>query len=107
MTTKTILRFSHDKETPYTIISNSCLNGNLSLKAMGLLTYMLSKPDDCPFTLAYLSCQLNKTRNSLKPVVQELEDKGHIVKKIMRDDRGLFVGVSMTVYEVPAPGDTR
>jgi hypothetical protein len=102
MTTKTILRFSHDKETPYTIINNSSLNSKLSLKAMGLLTYMLSKPDDWSFSLDCLVYQLNEGRSSIKSAMKELEDKGHIVKKQLKDSRGLFSKISITVCEVPA-----
>lgn len=100
--TTTIIRAPHDKEAPYTVISNACLTSGLSLKALGLLTYMLSKPDDWSFSLDCLVYHLNEGRSAVKSAMKELELKGHVVKKQRKDGKGLFTKLSLTVYEAPS-----
>lgn len=77
----TIIRCLHDKEHPFVLVSRGVAqNQNLSYEALGLLTYLLSKPDDWkvePETLMREGCG----RNRVYKLLNELKNAGHIIQE--------------------------
>ena len=69
--------FRVEKTKGYTVMSNHHLrNHALSLKAKGLLSQMLSLPDDWDYTLQGLA-QINKeSTDAIREAVRELERAG-------------------------------
>ena len=87
--------FRVEKNKGYTVMSNHHLrNHALSLKAKGLLSQMLSLPDDWDYTLQGLA-QINKESiDAIREAVRELERAGYI-------KRGCLRGTVYTIYEQP------
>ena len=94
--------FRVEKNKGYTVMSNHHLrNHTLSLKAKGLLSQMLSLPDDWDYTLQGLA-QINKESiDAIREAVRELERAGYIKRGRERDERGCLRGTVYTIYEQP------
>ena len=94
--------FRVEKAKGYTVMSNHHLrNHTLSLKAKGLLSQMLSLPDDWDYTLQGLA-QINKESiDAIREAVRELERAGYIKRSRERDERGCLRGTVYTIYEQP------
>ena len=94
--------FRVEKNKGYTVMSNHHLrNHTLSLKAKGLLSQMLSLPDDWDYTLQGLA-QINKESiDAIREAVRELERAGYIKRNRERDERGCLRGTVYTIYEQP------
>ena len=94
--------FRVEKNKGYTVMSNHHLrNHTLSLKAKGLLSQMLSLPDDWDYTLQGLA-QINKESiDAIREAVRELERAGYIKRCRERDERGCLRGTVYTIYEQP------
>lgn len=71
--------FKVEKTKNFTIMSNHHLqNKNLSFKAKGLLSYMLSLPLDWDYSLAGLLANSKDKITSLKSALKELKDNGYL-----------------------------
>ena len=94
--------FRVEKNKGYTVMSNHHLrNHTLSLKAKGLLSQMLSLPEDWDYTLQGLA-QINKESiDAIREAVRELERAGYIERSRERDERGCLRGTVYTIYEQP------
>ena len=94
--------FRVEKNKGYTVMSNHHLrNHTLSLKAKGLLSQMLSLPDDWDYTLQGLA-QINKESiDAIREAVRELERAGYIKRSRERDERDCLRGTVYTIYEQP------
>ena len=94
--------FRVEKTKGYTVMSNHHIrNHTLSLKAKGLLSQMLSLPDDWDYTLQGLA-QINKESiDAIREAVRELERAGYIKRSRERDERGCLRGTVYTIYEQP------
>ena len=99
--------FRVEKSKGYTVMSNHHLrNHALSLKAKGLLSQMLSLPEDWDYTLQGLA-QINKESiDAIREAVRELERAGYINRSRERDERGCLRGTVYTIYEQPHAGPT-
>lgn len=90
------------KNTNYTVMSNHHLrNRELSLKAKGLLSQMLSLPEKWDYTLQGLACINREQTDAIRQAVHELEGAGYIVRTRERDSRGRLRGAEYTIYEEP------
>lgn len=94
--------FRVDKKNNYTIMSNHHLrNHELSLKAKGLLSLMLSLPEDWDYTLKGLSLINRESVDAIRTAVWELEKAGYIVRRQERTRRGKMGEMVYTIYEQP------
>lgn len=74
---------------------------NMSLKAKGLLSQMLSLPDNWDYSIMGLT-KINKDGlDSIKGALQELEKFGYLQRKRIKDEKGKYVDVEYTIYEKP------
>ena len=96
--------FRVEKNRGYTVMSNHHLrNKDLSLKAKGLLSQMLSLPEDWDFTLKGLSLINREQIDAIRAAVRELEQAGYIVRSRERDGQGRLRGADYLIYEQPQP----
>ena len=94
--------FRVERNTGYTVMSNHHLrNKELSLKAKGLLSQMLSLPEDWDYTLAGLSYINREKIDAIREAVRELERAGYIVRSRERDEKGRLRGAEYVIYEQP------
>ena len=94
--------FRVERNTGYTVMSNHHLrNKELSLKAKGLLSQMLSLPEDWDYTLAGLSYINREKIDAIREAVRELERAGYIVRSRERDEKGRLLGAEYVIYEQP------
>ena len=94
--------FRVEKNQNYTTVSNYHLrDANLTLKAKGLLTQMLSLPEEWDYTLTGLA-QINREgKDAIRTAVQELEQAGYIIRRQTHDSAGNFAGNEYIIHEQP------
>ena len=96
--------FRVERNRGYTVMSNHHLrNKELSLKAKGLLSQMLSLPEDWDYTLAGLSLINKESIDAIRTAIWELEKAGYITRRQGRDERGKMTAIEYTIYEQPQP----
>ena len=96
--------FRVERNKGYTVMSNHHLrNKELSLKAKGLLSQMLSLPEDWDYTLAGLSLINRESIDAIRTAVWELEKAGYITRRQGRDEKGKMTAIEYTIYEQPQP----
>ena len=94
--------FRVEKTRNYTVMSNHHLrNAALTLKAKGLLSQMLSLPENWNYTLKGLSHINRESVEAIRTAVLELEEAGYITRRQTRDDKGKMGNIEYTVYELP------
>lgn len=94
--------FRIQKSKNYTAMSNYHLQDmNLSLKAIGLLSKMLSLPDNWDYSQAGLAAICKDGEASIRSALQELEKCGYLVRERTRDANGRMSSVEYCVYEIP------
>lgn len=94
--------FRVEKTRDYTVMSNHHLkNRSLSLKAKGLMSLMLSLPDDWDYTLKGLAKLCCDGVDSVRNAVVQLETEGYIMRRQGRDAHGRLSANEYVVYEVP------
>ena len=96
--------FRVERNTGYTVMSNHHLrNKELSLKAKGLLSQILSLPEDWDYTLAGLSYINREKIDAIRTAIWELEKAGYITRRQGRDEKGKMTAIEYTIYEQPQP----
>ena len=94
--------FRVEKNRGYTVMSNHHLrNKELTLKAKGLLSQMLSLPENWDYTLAGLSHINKESIDAIRTAVLELEKAGYITRTQGRDEKGKMTAITYTIYEQP------
>lgn len=93
------------KTKDYTVMGNAHFREKeMTLRAKGLLSLMLSLPDDWDYSIAGL-CTLSKDgRDSVMIALKELESFGYLVRIKTTDEKGHFSGYDYNVYEEPQTG---
>ena len=82
--------FRVERNNGYTVMSNHHLrNKELTLKAKGLLSQMLSLPENWDYTLKGLSLINREQIDAIREAVRELEKAGYIVRTRERDEKYL------------------
>ena len=95
--------FRIDKTRDYTVMSNHHLrNTELSLKAKGLLSLMLSLPDNWDYTTKGLARICKDGVDSICAAVRELEEHGYVIRKRVRGANGQLGSIEYTILEQPA-----
>lgn len=95
-----VLRVKKSKN--FTVMSNYHLRDkNLSLKAKGLLSVMLSLPENWDYSIKGLSCICKEGVFSIRNAVRELEKQNYIVRHITRNKKGFITHSEYMLYEQP------
>ena len=77
---------------------------NLSLKAVGLLSKMLSFNDGWQFSTRGLAALCKEGPDAILSALKELEENGYLVRHRGRDDKGRMVSTEFDIYEMPQAG---
>ena len=89
------------KNKNYTTISNQLFkNKTISLKAKGLMAYLLSLPNDWNLSINGIVACSKEGRRSIGNTIKELISAGYIERKQVRD-KGKFIGYDYFVFEQP------
>jgi DNA-binding MarR family transcriptional regulator len=75
------------KHTGYTCIDNRVFQSGLSLGAMGLLSWFLSKPGHWMTSISGTEAQLCESRHTISKYLNELEEKGFFAKRSRIDGK--------------------
>lgn len=90
-----------NKNRNYTVVSNHHLrNKNLSCAAKGLLTFMLSLPDDWDYSIAGLEACLKEGKKAIRSMLKELEQEGYLVRTKTHSEKGRFAYI-YDIFEEP------
>ena len=99
--------FRVEKTRDYTVMSNHHLrNVKLSLKAKGLLSLMLSLPENWDYTTKGLSFICKDGIDSINGGIRELEANGYVIRKRLRNEKGQLTITEYTIFEQPQTLDT-
>ena len=94
--------FRVERTKDYTVMSNHHLkNKNLSLKAKGLLSQMLSLPEEWDYSLKGLAKINKESVDAVRTAVLELESTGYVVREQTRAAQGTFSQIEYVIYEIP------
>lgn len=100
--------FRIEKTRDYTVMSNHHLrNTDLSLKAKGLLSLMLSLPEEWDYTAKGLAHICKDGVDSICAGVRELEDHGYVVRERVRNANGQLGAIEYTILEQPRPPEPK
>lgn len=90
------------KNKNYTVMSNHHLqNPNLSLKAMGLMSKILSLPEDWQYSVKGLAAYCKDGYESVRTALLELEAEGYLIRRTIRGERGKIAGTEYIFRETP------
>lgn len=90
------------KNKNFTVMSNYHFKEKgLSLKAKGLLSLMLSLPDDWDYSIAGLTTLSKDGKDSVMSALAELEKFGYLTRVRLTNDKGQFAGVEYNIFEEP------
>ena len=93
-----------NKNRGYTVMANYHLRDKtLSLKAVGLLSKMLSFNDGWQFSTKGLSMICKEGPDAVLAALRELEDHGYLVRHRQRDSKGRMSNTVFEIYEQPQP----
>ena len=94
--------FRVEKNRGYTVMSNFHLKDtSLTLKAKGLLSMMLSLPDEWNYTTRGLAAICKEGVDSIGSTLRELEKQGYIIRNQLRDSKGRISDTEYIIYEHP------
>ena len=96
--------FRIERTRDYTVMSNHHLrNANLSLKAKGLLSMILSLPEEWNYTTRGLASICKEGVDAIGSALKELETAGYIVRRQLRGTNGRITDTEYIIYEQPQP----
>ena len=93
--------FKIEKNKGYTVMSNYHLRDkSLSYKAKGLLSFMLSLPDDWDYSLNGLVSISKESRDGIRTILKELQEHHYLEIEKVRGEKGYFE-YNYLIYEIP------
>ena len=91
------------KTDNYTVMSNHHLrNKEMSLKAKGLMSLMLSLPPTWDYSIGGLVAICKESHTSIRNALKELEQNQYLIRERKNNEKGYFT-YEYTLYEVPSP----
>ena len=88
----------------FTVMSNRHLqDARLSLKAKGLLSVMLSLPEDWNYSVRGLAAICREGVDAIRGALRELEKEGYVIRRQLRGPGGQIQDIEYLIYEQP-PG---
>jgi hypothetical protein len=90
------------KTANFTVMSNHHFKEKkMSLKAKGMLSLMLSLPEDWDYTVAGLVTLSSDGKDGVNTALKELESFGYLTRTRMTNSKGQFAGMEYNIYEHP------
>lgn len=91
-----------EKSHDYTVMANHHLRSKtLTLKAKGLLSLILSLPDDWNITIEGLAALSGDGKSAVRSAIEELKAEGYVTREQVHSETGQFGGYQYTIHEVP------
>ena len=91
-----------ERTRDYTVMCNCHLKDtSLSLKAKGLLSMMLSLPDEWNYNTRGLAAICKEGVDAISTAIRELEKAGYIVRRQLRGSNGRITDTEYIIYERP------
>ncbi len=91
------------KTAGFTVLDNTAAqDARLSFKALGIHTYLMTKPDNWQVYSRHLATTHTDGRDAVLAGLKELEDNGYLIRRKLQDEQGKFVGYESVLYERPA-----
>ena len=95
--------FRVEKNHSYTVMANHHLRDErLSLKSKGLLSLILSLPDDWRISIEGMTQFSSDGKDAIRSAIRELKDAGYITRAQTHSEAGTFSGYDYIVHETPA-----
>lgn len=96
------------RKDKFTIIDNRVFGSGMSFRAIGVLTFLLSKPDEWVVSVSHLVKTTKESanklgRDSVYSILKELQDLGFVQRIQVRDNDGKIKGTEYVVYDSPQP----
>ena len=92
-----------EKNNNYTTMNNHHFrNRSLSLKAKGVMSLMLSLPDDWDYTIKGLATLSKDGVDSVRSALKELEEQGYLTMKRVRNEQGHLTSTEYVLKEIPS-----
>lgn len=96
--------FRIEKTRDYTVMSNHHLkNTTLTLKAKGLLSMILSLPEEWNYTTRGLAAICKEGVDAIGKALKELETEGYLVRHQLRGEDGRITDTEYVIHEQPQP----
>ena len=90
-----------EKTQNYTVMSNHHLrNKDMSLKAKGLMSLMLSLPPQWDYSIGGLVSICKESHTSIRSALKELEQNKYLIRHRINNEKGYFT-YEYTIYEIP------
>lgn len=90
------------KTANFTVMSNYHFKEKkMSLKAKGMLSLMLSLPEDWDYTVAGLVTLSSDGKDSVNSALKELEKHGYLTRQRVTNSKGQFAGIEYNIFEQP------
>ena len=94
--------FRVEKNHSYTVMANHHLRDErLSLKSKGLLSLILSLPDDWRISIEGMTQFSSDGKDAIRSAIRELTDAGYITRDQTHSETGTFSGYEYTIHETP------
>lgn len=94
--------FRVEKTKNYTVMSNYHFKDKkISWKAKGLLSTMLSLPEDWDYSIRGLEAMSTDGNKAVRSGLKELEENGYLTRTAIRDNKGIIRDWDYTIYENP------
>ena len=94
--------FRVEKNHSYTVMANHHLRDErLSLKSKGLLSLILSLPDDWRISIEGMTQFSSDGKDAIRSAIRELTDAGYITRAQTHSEAGTFSGYDYIVHETP------
>lgn len=96
-----------EKTKDYTVMSNYHLKDmNLTLKAKGLMSYMLSLPEDWDYSIEGLVSVCKEGKEAIQSALKELEENNYLIRTLIHNEEGKFEYI-YDLYENPCTEQPR
>ena len=92
----------------FTIVPNEAIEAGLSFEALGVLTYLLSKPDDWTIHTSEIRKRGGIGKDKMQRIMRELREAGLLHLQTVRDDEtGRMKGQAYVLYDAPHSQENR
>ena len=98
--------FRIEKTADYTTMSNRHFKDKrLSWKSKGLLSQMLSLPENWDYTLKGLAHINRESIDAIRTAIWELEKAGYVKRRQIRRSNGKMAEMEYVIFEIPQKAD--
>lgn len=93
-------------KTDYTVLPNEIFRHGLTLQAIAIYTFIVSRPDNWDFSIAGTAAALDEGKDKIRNAVHLLENSGFLFREQIKQ-KGKFLSSVWTVYDIPLQANKR